>query len=253
MKQRKIDVEKARQAFMNQKEKSSGSFGNYISLEKDETRLRLLPNFIDPEESPSVKLRVHTYKINGRLENGLEWAWLANSPYAEIALETGKITREELELAEKYGDPFTVLATKFKDFDEKVPSGLWAKTTFLFNVIKRGAEGDEVGILRMSQQLADMLGSLLEEFPEAFDPSDEGFDIKITGNKKDGLQRRYTGVTIVREPIGLGNDDIEDEVYNLANTVVSNVRDYRKKVDEMFMLYGDDAARFGMSPSDFGA
>jgi hypothetical protein len=252
MKQKKLDLNAVRDSFLKQKEKKSGGGGNYLKLDANKTTIRLLPNFKDVEASPSARMRLHTYKVGGRLENALEWGWLAaDEGFANMAVEAGKITNEQLALAVEYGDPFTKLATKFKDFDEEVPGGVWAKTVFLFNAVLRGDE-DEVGILKMSQQLADMLGGVLEQFPEVFDPSEDGFDIEIKGNGKAGLARRYTGVTVVRKTREVGIENIEEKVKDLDLVVLSNIKDYRKKVDDLFTLYGDDVARFGLSATDFG-
>lgn len=254
MKQKKLNLDAVRDSFMKQKESKGGGGGNYLKLDPIRTTLRLLPNFADAEESPSVRFRLHTYKIGGRLENAIEWGWLAaDAGYASIAVEAGKTTNEQLKLAEEYGDPFTKLATKFKDFNEEVPSGVWAKTVYLFNAVLRDKDGDDtVGILKMSQQLADMLGGVLEQFPEVFDPSEDGFDIEIAGNGKAGLARRYTGVTVVRKTREVGIENIEEKVKDLDMIVLSNIRDYRKKVDDLFTLYGDDVARFGLAATDFG-
>jgi hypothetical protein len=252
MKQKKLNLGNVRDSFLKQKEKRSGGGGNYIKLNPKSTIIRLLPNFADLDSAPSERYRVHTYKISGRLENALEWGWLAaDEDYAQLALDTGKTTNEQLELAKAFGDPFTKLATKFKDFDEEVPNGVWAKTTYIFNAIKRGDE-DELGVIKISQQLADMIGAVLEDFPEVFDPSEEGFDIEIKGNGKAGLSRRYTGVSVKRQPRDTGIEDIEEKVKDLRLVVLSDTKDYRKKVDDLFTLYGDDVARFGLSATDFG-
>jgi hypothetical protein len=250
MQAKKIDLNKVRDSFMAAKERKGGG-GNFLKLNANETIIRLLPNFDAPGESPGIRYRSHTWKMGGKLMNALEWAWFVTTELAERAVELGKTTNAELESADTYGDPFTILATKFQQFDEDVPNGLWARTSYLFNAIKRGDE-DQVGILRLSQSLVDMIGGLLEEFPEVFDPSEDGFDIKIVGNGEEGLRRRYTSVGVVRQPRDVGVENIEEKVKDLGAVVINDLFEYDKKVDALFTMYGDDVTRFGLSASDFG-
>jgi hypothetical protein len=110
--------------------------------------------------------------------------------------------------------------------------------------------GDEVvRVFESSKTFADTIQSLLDgDYPDLFD-YEEGFDVKVVGNGRDGTARRYQPPVVARESSELG---WEPEIPNLIRFVVRNAVPFATRVAQLFAAKGDEAVQMGFHPSSFG-
>lgn len=242
----KLTMADVNEAFHKNLRGGGGQGTNFLRLNAGETYLRLLPSF-DPEDpTPYRVLRKHSFKTD-RFYNAVDYGYLLeNTALAELAVEQDRISNSDLELALKYGDPFTKLAERHRAMEIDVPRGAWPQTRYLFNAVNRDNDG-EVGVLDLSKTVVNMVAGLLKTFDDLFDP-ENGRDILIQGNGKDKLQRRYEGVSPAKDTSPVG---FEYKLINLDEVIVRGVMPYEEKVQAMFDKYGNDAAQVGLSEDDF--
>lgn len=238
-------------AFLNSIAKQGGG-GQYIKLNADETYLRLLPSY-NPDEDPSPTriARWHTGFVGGKFFTAVDYGFLLGTTGAairEAALEKGTITNEDLQLAAKFGDPFTRLAEKHKSLGLEVPNGAWPRTRYILNAISRDNDG-QVGMLDMSPTVAKMLGAVLKTFDDLFDV-ENGRDVLVMGNGKDGKQRRYESVSPQRDASRAVEGDLP-ALHDLNGMIASKCMRYEEKVDALFEVFGDACAQVNLGPEDF--
>jgi hypothetical protein len=239
----------------------------FIKLNANTTTLRLLPSY-DPSTALPYRVREsHRYDIpDGGFAIAMDYEFLQKDEVtAAAAVAAGRITEADLEMGATYGDPFTKLARVVDDvdmdvedeeapFDEKQQrkylSKLWPRKSYLWNAVNR-ADGNFVAVWEGSKSLREKVVALLGQYPELFDP-EEGFDIEIVGNGKEGLARRYDSVLPVRNSSKVGFE-YEDQMYDLHALNIRACVPYAEKLTGLFHNHGSLIEVLGLTKEDFGA
>jgi hypothetical protein len=235
---------------------SGGGGTNFLKMDKDKTTIRILPG--DPL---FLSFRQNMTRIAGRFNTTLDLGDVFNNgPLHERALAEGKLTADDFAKFQQFGDPFVSTMVALKNAGVKLPKGkaFWPATRAVFNVINRAT--DEVALWEASktafENIMALFGDLNNdgefepgEYPELFNAED-GFDIVVTGNGKDGKARRYTSYLPARKASPVG--DFTGEPYDLLAQVTRRVADWDTRARQMFASYGSVAATVGITPDSWG-
>jgi hypothetical protein len=230
---------------------------NYLKLNAKDTQIRILPG--DPL---FVVVRQNMTKTAGRFNTSLDFGSIFdNVELHNAALAQQRITADDFEKFQQFGDPFTGTMMAIRDAEIKLPKGkaFWPGSKVLFNVINR--EDNKVYLWEASktafEAIMTLVGSVDKEtgefsagqYPELFD-ADTGFDIIVTGNGLEGMARRYKAFTPVRESSEVG--EFEGEPYSLIEKAALKVQDWDSRARQMFASYGHFAALVGITPEGWG-
>lgn len=243
-----MNIEEIRERFRAEQAKASGGSTNFVRLGAHANVLRLLPG--DP---PFLRLRRHKYQRAGGMWVGaLDLGFLTQAPeLLEPALQSGKLSNEDVALARQYGDPFTALgnAAKQANLPQAVYNGAWPQTRYFLNVVDRAKDGS-VSVWDASKTQFDGITALMQQYPELFNDED-GFDLLIQGNGLDGIKRRYNPPMAARQasPVGF---DWEPQLVDLVDVAIRGVVGFRDKLADMYARYGDVAVQVGMAQGEWG-
>jgi hypothetical protein len=230
-----------------------GGGTSFLKLDASSTTLRIYPG--DPL---FMSYRQNTTRIAGRMNTTVAFDTVFENPEVhQRALEEGKITADDFAKYQKFGDPFISTMIAVKQAGLKLPKGkaFWPQTKVLWNAINR-ADGQLYlwdssktafeAIMTHFGKLDDNGVFAPGQYPELFNEAD-GFDIIITGNGKEGLERRYTAFTPAREQSPLG--EFDGEPNDLIGQVVRRVSTWDDRARQMFASYGSIAASVNIHPS----
>lgn len=232
---------------------------NFAKFDKDQTIIRILPG--DPL---FVAYRQNMTRLAGRFNTSVDLEDVyKNEALHQAALAAGKITSEDFEKFQLFGDPFTSVMVALKNGGVKLPKGqaFWPQTKAVFNIINR-ADG-KLYFWEASktafESIMTLFGKLDEEtdefvpgqYPELFN-ADDGFDLVVTGNGKDGKARRYLSYLPTRKSTPVGELAEGDAPYDLLDKVVWRVQSWDDRARQMFASYGSVAKVVGITPETWG-
>jgi FtsZ-interacting cell division protein YlmF len=233
-----------------------GGGTNFLKLNADETDIRIYPG-----EPVFLDFRQNTTRVGGRYNTTMSLDSLFNNPELHnAALEAGKVDAEDFAKFQQFGDPFVSVMMAVKNAGIKLAQGkaFWPATKALMNVIKR--EDDTIYLWECSktalESISKLIGTVDDEgvfkpgkYPELLD-AEEGFDITVEGNGKDGKARRYTGYIPAREASVVG--DFSGEPYDLLAQALRRVATFDDRARQLFGSHGDIAQMVGITPDTWG-
>lgn len=236
------------------REDSGGNRTPYAKLSSATWIGRILPSFEANRPVPYTGARLHRYNDDeGKFKNAMDYDFLLDEPeLAAAAVSSGRITETDLELAKQFGDPFKVLCKRLKDLGKKnedIARGIFSRARYWFLVVPR--DDERVHILEVGGEMRDKFMGQMALYPNMFD-LEEGNDMLVQGNGRDGIGRRYPTVGCKAEPVPVGIELTEETVPSLNEKLVYMVQPFVDKVANMFRLFPEECAEVGLSYADFG-
>lgn len=239
---------------------SSGGGGgvDYFKLSKGAKVFRLIKS---PDKAPMLGIRQHTWRHGGKFFNAVDLSWLVNqNELVDSALSANKISSEDLDLVEEFGDPFMSLAyalNKADRGDDAKDANLWGRSRYFWLVVDRDDGAVKVfeashkfsnAVISVSDE-GEVTGGILTLYPDLLDP-ESGRDIRVEGNGRDKNLRRYKDPVVLphASPVGVSLKNLPD----LNKAALSKVMGWRDKTRRLFDVHGALAASVGMTPNTYG-
>lgn len=228
----------------------SGPRFNYVKLERGSNIFRI----VEPSSGPLFLFyKRHRGQVRGRFRTVADLSWLvSDDDVVEAMLERDKINEKDLELIQRYGDPYSIL---FKGLQEAGREQSYSDARIgqkrCMMVIHQDGE---FGILDMGITFGESVVDLYASNPSIVS-WDNGMSITVKA-KGDGLQRKYS------QPIpNMGDtgplefeieDDEEPTTPNLYDVLAGNVMHYVDKVQFLFSSHKNLVALAALDVEDFG-
>ena len=224
-----VNTEAMHQQFQDQQE--SKSVGNdWLKLKEGQHRLRIAPPWSE-EGVPCRKIvNFHGYEEGGKRCAPLSLRYIFDNPsIARILANKKLITKTDLDLWKKHGDPMEKLAQTLKavlpEGDFKKLEKPWPKTQFLFNVVNRA--GGKVYKWSQSSKFYETIMQQAAFSPLIFD-AEKGNDFIITATG-ESLNRRYSVPLMIPQSCPLNIPD-DVQLFNLDEVMAAGVKTFQQCV-----------------------
>lgn len=231
-----------------------GPTGGFIKKIAGRNTVRLLPT----KDGLYRRLRQNTCKIEEeggtRFSTTMDMGYITKvEPLLKLALEAGRLSKADVELTDKYGDPFVVAARMMKDAGvdwKDLPDGLNVRTVFVWVAVDRNT--GSVGYLETSKAFKDQVEAIVKDkengYPDLFDPM-KGHDLTFNGTGEN-LSRRYTAPIAHRDGSEAGV--LPSQLPGLDELTLSRTVSYKARLDDLMAMHGPECGKYGITRETFG-